>query len=77
MSYMSPGASVALRDGGPEPGSAPSVFSYGTVDATGNGANFLVGVGQPWIINGVPEPAGTPHTFYWDGMDCSVTVIPH
>ena len=69
------GARVALRDGGPD--SVPSLATWSTVDSTGRGADFLVGVGQPWTYNGVLEPAGSPHTFSMDDMDCSVRVIPH
>lgn len=71
------GSSVSIRDGGPVPYSVPSAYGYAPVDATGRGADFLLGVAQPWIINGVSEPTGTPHTFYLDEWDCSVTVIPH
>ena len=66
------GAEVAIRDGGPDPASGGG-YGYATVDASGYVAVFQVGELQPWV----PEPYGTPHTFYVDAYGCSVRVIPH
>jgi len=70
------GAEVAIRDGGPDQASGGG-YGYATVDASGYVAVFQVGVAQPRVVNGVPEPYGTPHTFYLDAYGCSVRVIPH
>jgi hypothetical protein len=73
---MYAGSPVYLRDDRPGENSLPRVPARSTVDATGRGADFLLSVTRS-NVDGVLEPAGTPHTFFMDDWDCSVRLIPH